>query len=354
MKRPLLTLCLLLMPMLLTAAFAFAQERKVIVAANAAKPVGPYSPGIMIGDYLYVSGQGVRDANSQMPEGITAQTRQCLENVKAIVTAAGLTMEHVVHMQLYLERLSDLPAVEKVYATYFPKNPPARVILGVAKMPTDTTVEMTVVAVRNLGEKKPLALKALRPLGHASSAITVGNRIYLSGLYATTAVELLSKLQSVMKEARTLTSNVLWRNEYSTTGRVGIPMRELPEQATLAMSLIATRQNLKEGGACRVDNKTIYCAAQSYEVEGAVQEQVKAVMGKLQSGLAAYGANFAHVTASNVFLDDIGEFKLMNETYASFFSAAPPTRTTVQPFPKAERGKGATALVRIALVAVKD
>ena len=131
-------------------------------------------------------------------------------------------------------------------------------------------------------------------------------------------------------------------------------MRELPEQATLAMSLIATRQNLKEGGACRSDNQTIYCAAQSYEVEGAVQEQVKAVMGKLQSGLAAYGANFAHVTASNVYLDDIGEFRLMNETYASFFAAAPPTRTTVQPFAKAERGKGATALVRIALVAVKD
>ena len=344
----------MLMTMLLTAAFTLAQERKVIVAANAAKPVGPYSPGIMIGDYLYVSGQGVRDANSNMPEGIAAQTRQCLENVKAIVTAASLTMEHVVHLQLYLERLSDLPAVERVYAEYFPKNPPARIVLGVTKMPTDTTVEMTVVAVRNLGEKKPLALKSLRPLGQASSAITAGNRIYLSGIYAASAVELLSKLQSVLKEARTLTTNVLWRNEYSTTGRVGIPMRELPEQATLAMSLIATRQNLKEGGACRPDGKTIYCAAQSYEVEGAVQEQVKAVMGKLQSGLAAYGANFAHVTASNVYLDDIGEFRLMNETYASFFAAAPPTRTTVQPFPKAERGKGATALVRIALVAVKD
>lgn len=350
MKRPLLTLCLLLT----IAAFAFAQERKVIVPANAAKPVGPYSPGVFIGDYLYVSGQGVRDANNNLPEGIAAQTRQCLENVKAIVTAAGLTMEHVVHMQLYLERLSDLSAVDRVYAEYFPKNPPARVTLGVAKMPTDTTVEMTVVAVRNLGDKKVVALKSLRPLGHASSAIAVNNRVYLSGIYAASAVDLLSKMQSVLKEAGTTSANVLWRNEYSTTGRVSIPMRELPEQATLAMSLIVSRQNLKVGGACRADNKTIYCTAQSYDSEIPIQEQVKAVMGKLQSGLAAYGANFAHVTASNVFLDDIGEFRLMNETYASFFSAAPPTRTTVQPFPKAERGKGATALVRIAVVAVKE
>ena len=257
-------------------------------------------------------------------------------------------------MQLYLEQLSDLPAVEQVYAEYFPKNPPARIVLGVAKMPTDTTVEMTVVAVRNLGDKKVLSLKSLRPLGHASSAITVNNRIYLSGIYAASAVDLLSKMQSVLKEARTASTNVLWRNEYSTTGRVGIPMRELPEQATLATSLIASRQNVKEGGACRSDNKTIYCSAQNYESDMPIQEQVKAVMGKLQSGLAAYGANFAHVTASNVFLNDIGEFRPMNETYATFFAAAPPTRTTVQPFPKAENKTSGTSLVRIAVVAVKE
>ena len=353
MKQTLLPLSLL--SLIVASAFVgFAQERKVVVPANAAKPVGPYSPGIMIGDYLYVSGQGVRDANSQMPAGIAAQTRQCLENVKAIVVAAGLTMEHVAHMQLYLERMSDLPAVERVYVEYFPKNPPARVVLGVAKMPTDTTVEMTVVAARNLGDKKTLALKSLKPLGHASSAVTAGNRIYLSGIYGASAVELLTKLQSVLKEARTSSTNILWRNEYSTTARVGIPMRELPAEATLAMSLIASRQTVKEGGACRPDGKTIYCAAQSDDDAATVQDQVKAVMQRLQAGLAAYGANFAHVTASNVFLDDIGEFRLMNETYASFFAAAPPTRTTVQPFPKAERVSGATSLVRIAVVAVKE
>ncbi|MFN7930829.1 MAG: RidA family protein, partial [Blastocatellia bacterium] len=119
--------------LLLLSSLVFAQERKVIVPVNAAKPVGPYSPGILVKDYLYVSGQGVRDAKNNMPEGIAAQTRQCLENVKAIIEAAGLTMEHIVHLQLYLEQISDLAEVEKVYATYFPTNPPARIVIGVAK-----------------------------------------------------------------------------------------------------------------------------------------------------------------------------------------------------------------------------
>src|SRR5438552_3250929 len=117
---------------LLSSLVTHSPERKVIVPVNAAKPVGPYSPGILVGDYLYVSGQGVRDGKGAMPEGIVAQTKQCLENIKAITEAAGLTMEHVVHLQLYLERMSDFGEVDRIYETYFPSAPPARVVVGVA------------------------------------------------------------------------------------------------------------------------------------------------------------------------------------------------------------------------------
>ncbi len=80
MIKPILIASLILM-----SAIPYSSERGVIVPANAPKPVGPYSPGIFVGDYLYVSGQGVRDSSGAMPEGLTAQTRQCLENVKVIV-----------------------------------------------------------------------------------------------------------------------------------------------------------------------------------------------------------------------------------------------------------------------------
>ncbi len=96
-------------------------KRQLIAAANAPKPVGPYSPAILTGDYLFLSGQGARDAAGTMPEGVEAQARQWLENVKAIVEAARLNLNHIVHLQLYLENISAFEEVDRIYADYFPR-----------------------------------------------------------------------------------------------------------------------------------------------------------------------------------------------------------------------------------------
>jgi len=79
-----------------------AGAEKRAIAPPGVKPVGPYSPGILVGDYLYVSGQGGRDAAGTLSPTVEGQTRQTLQNVKAIVEAAGLTMEHVVYSQVYI------------------------------------------------------------------------------------------------------------------------------------------------------------------------------------------------------------------------------------------------------------
>jgi 2-iminobutanoate/2-iminopropanoate deaminase len=328
-------------------------DRTVIVPKNGAKPVGPYSPGLLVGDYLYASGQGVRDANGVVPAGLKAQTRQCLENVKAIVEGAGLTMQHVVHMQLYLEKMSDLAEVDVVYAEYFPKTPPARVIIGTAKMPTDTNVEMTAVAVKDLKTKKTLVLKSLKPIGRASSAVATGNRVYLSAVYGKTKEEADTTLQKVIREAKL--GAVVFRNEYGLTAQSPIPMHELPNQMASAISAIALYKSDagNQPGGCAVDGKTIFCeavAAPKNETE--IQADVRAVFRQLQSVLASRGANFSHVVATNVYLNDIRQFKDMNDVYATYFSNTPPTRTTVQPFPIIE--SGARPLVRISLVAVAD
>lgn len=351
MLKPLLFAGLLLLNV-----FAAVPERKVIVPANAAKPVGPYSPGISAGEYLYVSGQGIRDAQNNVPTGVTAQAKQCLENVKAIIEAGGLTLEHVVHMQLYLERLSDLPEVEKVYASYFPNNPPARVILGTAKMPTDTPIEMTAVAVRDLKTKKALSLKSLKPLGHASAAVAVGNRLYLSGLYGKTAAEVQLKLKQTLAEVK---GTAVLTNEYGTALRAPIAMNALPENAQSALSVIALRNTASKKSAqdiCSADGNTIFCQVQAacacddLDLPG----EVRMVFKQLEKGLAKHGATLAHAVATNVYLNDIAEFRPMNETYATFFSAAPPTRTTVQAFAKAQRTAEGPPFVRISLVAVTD
>lgn len=333
-------------------------ERKIIVPENGAKPVGPYSPGVLVGDYLYASGQGVRDAEGKVPEGLAAQTRQCLDNVKAIVEAAGLTMEHIVHMQLYLEKMSDLAEVERIYATYFPHNPPARVLIGTAKMPTDTPVELTVVAVRNLKQKKARMLKNLSPVGHASSAIEIGNRIYLSGVGGKDQTEATQKLKQALGELGLTEANVVFRNDYGTNAAAMIPLNELPDQMQYCISAIAVRKGLSRGRAadsfCVADGNTIFCTAQTDATRQNVAQQVQEIMQSLYVGLSQHSAVLSQTVATNVYLDDITEFKAMNDTYGSFFPNSPPTRTTVQPFAKADRNQGNVPLVRISLIAVKE
>ena len=161
------------------AAFAMAVDKRVV--SGAAKPIGPYSPGIVAGDYFYVSGQGARGADGKFAATFEEQARQCFENVKSIVEAGGLTMEHVVYSQVYMADTSQYEAMSKVWAHYFPRNPPARATLGVYKMPTDTPIEINAVAVRDLSRKK-----AVVPPGYPANAaiapgVMVGDRLYLSG-----------------------------------------------------------------------------------------------------------------------------------------------------------------------------
>src|SRR5438128_1212851 len=117
-------------------------ERRRAIAPAGIKPVGPYSPGILAGDFLYVSGQGGRDADGKLPGTIEGQVRQTLQNVKAIVEAAGWTLEHVIYSQVYLTDMAHHDAMDRVWKEFFAKAPPARAVLGVYKLPTEIAVEI--------------------------------------------------------------------------------------------------------------------------------------------------------------------------------------------------------------------
>jgi 2-iminobutanoate/2-iminopropanoate deaminase len=167
-------------------------ERRQVIAPPGVKPIGPYSPGIFAGDFLYVSGQGGRDAAGTLPGTIEGQARQTLQNVKAIVEAAGLTMEHVVYSQVYLDDMAHYEAMDGVWKEFFPKAPPARAVLGVYKLPTDIAVEINAVAFRDLSRKRPIVPAAPRgrfdftgdtyPQNLSwSPGMMAGNRLYLSG-----------------------------------------------------------------------------------------------------------------------------------------------------------------------------
>lgn len=121
-------------------------SKKAVLTQSAPAPIGPYSQAIRAGQFLYCSGQIPLDpASGQVtsPE-IQAQTQRVMENVKAVVEAAGLTLDHVVKTTIFLKNMGDFPKVNEVYGTYFKGVPPARSTVEVARLPKDVLVEVEV------------------------------------------------------------------------------------------------------------------------------------------------------------------------------------------------------------------
>jgi len=123
--------------------------KEIICSENAPKAIGPYSQAVRINGMLFLSGQIPLDPSTmQLVEGtIQMQTERVLENLRAVLTAAGLSLEHVVKTSVFLKNLSEFPQMNEVYARYFPTNPPARSTVEVAKLPRDVQVEIDAIAV---------------------------------------------------------------------------------------------------------------------------------------------------------------------------------------------------------------
>ena len=123
--------------------------KKIINTLHAPKAVGPYSQAVEANGTLYISGQlPVDPLTGAMPEGIEAQTRQCLQNVIAILEAANYSLSDVVKSVVLLTDMADFQAMNQVYATYYVENQPARVCYQVAKLPLGALVEIETIAVQ--------------------------------------------------------------------------------------------------------------------------------------------------------------------------------------------------------------
>jgi len=125
-----------------------AARREAISTPDAPAAIGPYSQAIRAGGVVWVSGQlGLDPATGKMVEGgIEAETRRALESVRAVLAAAGLTLGDVVQTQVFLADLDDFQAMNAVYAGFFPKAPPARATVQVAKLPKGARVEILAVS----------------------------------------------------------------------------------------------------------------------------------------------------------------------------------------------------------------
>jgi len=379
-----MTFLVLLASSLICCAEVHAQLRAVLPEKAAAASDALGSPGIDTGDYVYVSGQGPRRLDGSTPSNFADQVRQSLENVRTVVEAAGLTVDHLVYVQVYLEDMNQYGMLDKVFVEFFPKTPPARAVLGVARLP-EPSVQITAVAVRDLKGKQPVALPNFKANTAYSFGMLTHDRLFVSTMLGSdpsngnvpgdpaTQVDLaLDRLKMVVEAAGLTLSNMVFVNPYltseipmrimnehyarrfefgNTPGRATIEVSSLPEGAHIAYTGVAVRE-LAERRAIRPKNmppsptaspcvfagNTLYCSAKSGFIPGpnggvfaaATADQVRQTMRNLLDNLEEADMKFDQVVSTTIYLDDLSESATFGKVYRKYFRAILPAQTTLQ------------------------
>ena len=113
-----------------------ADQAQPVISSNLPTPVGPYSPGMIFGNLVFVSGQAGRDpATGALAEDVTAQTEQVLKNIATILEAAGTSLQHVLRCGVFLVDMTEFPKMNEVYARAFGSHRPARTTVEVSGLP---------------------------------------------------------------------------------------------------------------------------------------------------------------------------------------------------------------------------
>jgi reactive intermediate/imine deaminase len=376
---------------------AFQMPAKQIVTAGPA-PVGPYSPAVKAGGFIYVSGTLAQDdAGAIAGKGdVVAQTRRVIERMRGVLEAAGSSLDQVAAVTVYLKSASDFQAMNDAYRAYWPKDPPTRTTVITDLVLSDALVEMTMVAV-----PKGAPRVVIHPAGWMKSpnpysyAIKCGDTVFLSGLVArngrdnsVVAGDITAQTKVVMDNAGELLKAAGLSHDHVVSSRIYLPDTSVfqqmnaayrsyfkaapPARATVRAGLAgsqyaveitmvasaATREAVSDGRpanpnlsmAIRAGN-TLYLSGMlgnTPETRGSVAAQTRQTLDRIRAALSAAGYTPADVVDSMVYLTDLATFGEMNTEYRAFFQKDFPARTTV--------GSGLVAadgLVEIMMTAVK-
>ncbi|MEJ7606204.1 MAG: RidA family protein, partial [Bryobacteraceae bacterium] len=300
---------------------------------------------------------GAQNSSGAFPNGIEAQVRQTLDNVQNVLRAEGLTLQHVVSAHVYLADIQGYEALNQVWSTYFPKDAPARTVVGVARMPLNTPVEISAVAVVDLRRKKVVQVRGRKDPDPVSPAISIGDRVFLTagigrdsqGSIPRSAhaqiKSVIDRAEQTLKGAGLDLRHMAFANVYvdpampmkelaealdefipNETAKTIVQTASLPFGVHIEISGVASRGLKRIGGYCSTVSDTVYCSGRAGTVRQTLQS--------LKADLEANKLDLGNAVASTVFMDDLEQFAAMNKVYATFFSTLPPTRTTVQPWKK--------------------
>lgn len=371
-----------------------------------------YSPAVDTGDYLYVSGQGPRRPDGSLPANFAEQARQVLDNVQAVVKSAGLNLDHVVYLQVYLEDMARYDALKKIISGYFGASQPAQAVLGVARTP-DSSIEISAVAVHSLEGKKPVYPSNHRTNDQAPPGMLTHDRLFVSSMVGADpatgkvpddpAVQVdlaLDRMDAVVKAAGLKLSNMVFVNPYltadvpqrvmneryarrfefgNTPARATIQVSSLPGGAHIEYTGVAVRDLTQRktvrpknmppsptASPCVFAGDTLYCSAKDGFIPGphggiyatSTQHQLRQTMRNLLDNLEEAGMKFDQVVATNVYLDNLSDLSAFDEVYAQYFDSVLPARTTVQQIQPTERKPDEEdhfpGLEQVSLIAVRN
>ncbi|HKW65356.1 MAG TPA: RidA family protein [Candidatus Acidoferrum sp.] len=366
---------------------------------------------IEAGGYVYVSGQGPRRPDGSTPPKFADQVRQALENVRSEIGKLGLTMDHVVYVHVYLEDTERFVEVNEVFANYFLKEPPARAVLGVARLP-EPPVQITAVAVCDLKEKEPVLEPGSPPSKAFSPGMLTHDRLFVSTMSGNDPTNgkvpqdpgaqvnlALDRMKAVLQNAGLTMAHMVFVNPYltsevpmrimnqqyaqrfefgNTPGRATIEVSSLPQGAHIAYTGVAVR-DLSQRRAIRPKNMppsptaspcvfagdTLYCSAKSGFIPGpnggvyaaSTTDQTRQTMRNLLDNLEEADMSYSQVVSTTIYLDDLSDSPAFAKVYKKFFSGPLPAQTTVQQIKSTERKPDAEGqypdLEQMSLIAVR-
>lgn len=371
-----------------SAVLAQVPEKKFLTA-DGKRPSGLFAPGVAVGKTVYVAGKG----DYKPDEDIAGKTRNCLNEVRKTLQAAGLDLKDVVHSFCYLEDPSYYPEFNKVYGEFFPNNPPARTTVGVPNVPGDSRIEITCIAYSDPKGVKPVGAP---PAGFPfTPGVRAGDMVYVSGkgdqlpggghpaTFEEQVRQCMENVRATLRQGgldfrNTVMMHVFLDNpenqgifnkiysEYFEFGnepaRATVLVDWIPGGSHVEVTCWATTNlksrkvvrpaNMKSGADGRVlaaspaiwAGNTLYLSSLSGldPLTGAVSadlaEQTRRMAQNHLDILTAAGLGFADIVSGHVYLRDIDDYAPMNAVYKEFFSAGPGVRTCLMPNNGLEKG----------------
>jgi enamine deaminase RidA (YjgF/YER057c/UK114 family) len=381
-----------------------AQSGRQIITTGG-NPSLPFSPAVKAGGFVYVAG-AIGDGSTPLAKGdIRAQTKQTLDGISKTLKAAGSSLANAASVTVYLRSASDFAAMNEVYATYFPSNPPARTTVVVTQplASPDGLVEISMVAIPDGGERTVIHpdgwIKVPAPYSYG---IKSGNTLFLAGLVSRNGKDntnvpgditaqtktVLDNGSAILKQAGMSFSDVVASRVYITDDGafqamntayrsyftdapparltvksgltspdyvVEIQMVAVKDTTRVAVTTpnadgTAGRANPNLSSAVRVGNR-LYLSGITGNTQtnrGDVKAQTSEVLARVGRTLQAAGFGWGDVVDSTVFMADMTKFGDMNEGYRGTFAKDFPARATVGLPPV-----GGETLVEMMFVAVK-